>query len=359
MRWLPLIAVLVFLTAAVTWIGRARTQEAKSSYPPGSSLLLGAPGLSQLRGVLEESGVSVATLTRSLRSARLPPNAVVFRLEPLAHHFRPRAPDEEGPAPRDTRDDEDEELLRGGGRLVLGVEGQVLEDEGAAVKVAPLLPGVDSLRPPAAFAIPGRLLVDAQPVFEHGEFPSVAVRRVGEGELWLLSEPALLHNEHLDKAQNLALGLALAGHGRPVFFDEAAHGEVDEGGALTLLRRWGLGPALLLGALALLAAFWRAAVILGPPADDYRETRLEAVDLVESMAALYDDALSPADALGLYRARLVQEIGLRKAVSERIAEELLPRYAPGLDPASKDFRSQLSLLTSGFSRLRDDHRRHP
>lgn len=355
MKWLPLTAVLIFLAVAVVWLGRARTRQAKDSYPPGSSLLLGPAGLSQLRGVLEAGGARTATLSKSLPGARLPSNAVVFRLEPAQTHLRH---DEEGLALRDTRDQEDEQFVRNGGRLVLGVEGQVLEDEGPAVKVAPLLDGVDKLEPPAAFAIPNRLLIDAQPVFEHGAFPSVAVRQMGKGELWLISEPALLHNEHLDRAQNLALGVSLAGKGRPVFFDETVHGDVDQGGSFELLRRWGLGPALLLGALALLAAFWRAAVINGPPADDYRETRVEAVDLVESMAALYDDTLSAADALGLYRARLVQEIGLRKAISERAAEQLLPRYAPGLDLTSKDFRSQLSLLTSGFSRLRDDHRRH-
>jgi hypothetical protein len=352
MKWLPWISIAIFLVAAVSWIGRTRSQGV-ASYPPGSSLLLGPLGLSQLRGVLEAKGSTTATLLRSLRSARLPSNAVVFRLEPNQRRF---LQDEEGNALRDTSEEEDEQFVRGGGRLVLGVEGQVLEDEGAAVKVAPLLPGVHSIEPPAAFAIPDKLLVDAQPVFEHGAFPSLAVRRIGKGELWLISEPAVLHNEHLE--QNLALGLALAGQGRPVYFDEASHGDADEGGPLELLRRWGLGPALLLGALAVLAAFWRAAIINGPPADDYRETRVEAVDLVESMAALYDEALSPADALGLYRARLLQEIGLRKAVSERLAEQLLPRYAPGFDAASKDFRQQLSLLTSGFSRLRDDHRRH-
>ncbi|HEX4381845.1 MAG TPA: DUF4350 domain-containing protein [Myxococcales bacterium] len=355
MKRLPALAVALFLAAAVAWIGSVQKTTKVSSYPPGSSLQLGPGGLSQLRGVLEALGARTATLTRSLRIARLPANAVLFRIEPLRHYSLDL--EGEGTAPPPDDSDADEAFMRAGGRLIIAVEGEVLEDEGAAVKVAPLLPGVDSIAPPTAYAIPSRLLVDAQPVFEHGAFPCVAVRRVGQGELWLLAEPEALHNEHLEK--NLAMGVALAGQGRPVYFDEAIHGDEDEGGPLELLKRWGLGPALLLAGLALLAAFWRAAAILGPPADDYRETRVEAVDLVESMAALYDEALESADALGLYRARLLHEIALRKAVSEKSAEQLLPRYAPGFDLTSKDFRSQLILLTSGFSRLRDEHRRDP
>jgi hypothetical protein len=340
-RWTPLAAVLLFLVVAVVWLGRDGARNT-NTYPPGSSLLQGPAGLSQLRGVFDERGVRTATLTRP--PADLPRGAVLFRLEPKRRAGRAGLASDE------------EELVRRGGHLILGIEGEVLEDAAAAVKVAPLLGDIEKLAPPKAFALPNRLLVDAQPVFEHGAFPSVAVRAMGQGEVWLLAEPALLHNENLGKAQNLALGIALAGDAREVFFDEAVHGDEDEGGILELLRRWGLGPALLVGALALLAAFWREAATLGPPADDYRETRSEAVDLVESMAALYDQSLSPAAALGMYRARLVQEIGLRKAVGERSAERLLQRYAPGFD-GSLDFHQQLMLLTNGFSRLRDEHRR--
>jgi hypothetical protein len=340
-KWAPLAAMLIFLAAALLWLGRDGARSAKT-YPPGSSLLAGPAGLSQLRGVLQERGVRTATLLR--RPSELPHDAVLFRIEPVLRS-----------TPRGLAADEDE-FVRRGGHLILGIEGEVLEDAAAAVKVAPLLGDIDALAPPAPFALANDLLVDAQPVFEHGAFPSLAVRTLGQGEVWLLAEPALLHNENLDKAQNLALGVALAGNAREVFFDEAVHGDAGEGGTLELLRRWGLAPALLLGALALLAAFWREAATLGPPAGDCRETRAEAVDLVESMAALYDEVLSPADALGMYRARLVHEIGLRKAVGERSAEKLLQRYAPGFD-GSADFRQQLLLLTNGFSRLRDEHRR--
>jgi hypothetical protein len=146
--------------------------------------------------------------------------------------------------------------------------------------------------------------------------------------------------------------------------DELVHGLRDEAGVLDLLRRWGLGPALLAGALVLCAAFWRGAVTLGPAADPYRDPRSDAVELIDSMAALYRRALSPAQALHLYRERLVHEIALRKGLSERRAEALLPQYAAGLDLppqagriSDAQFRSHLAILVRAFERLRDEHRR--
>jgi hypothetical protein len=355
MRWAPVSAVLIFLVAAVVWMGRDRAI-ATHAYPPGSSLGTGPMGLSLLRGVLEERGVRAATLARPLRHAGLPRDAVLFRVDPGPERRQALRNSPEAPSRRDTGLTEDEEdFVRAGGRLVLGIDGDALEDARPPVKVVPLLAEVRTLAPETPSAVPDDLLLDAQPVFEHDEFPALAVRRLGGGEAWVLAEPAILHNEQLEKADHLALGVALAGEGRPVFFDESVHGDRDEGGMLGLLRGWGLGPAILLAAISLLAAFWRAAATLGPPADDYRETRSEAVDLVDSMAALYDAALSPADALGMFRSRLVHEIALRKALSDRSAEALLPRYAPGLD-LSPDFRTQLTVLNTGFKRLRDEQR---
>ena len=44
---------------------------------------------------------------------------------------------------------------------------------------------------------------------------------------------------------------------------------------------------LLLSALAALLYFWRNAKRLGPPEDDVRERRSDAIDLVGSLGTLY------------------------------------------------------------------------
>jgi hypothetical protein len=407
MRGAPLAAAVVFLGAALAWLWRDPVLRHKA-YPRGSSLSTGPDGASLARGYLEKRGTTVTTLARPLLGAALPREAVLFRIEPEADRDRrrpsfeqavhPEAPDGGTLGSTDggtlgttdggalviadggalgtpdggalvTRDgvaaaltDAEDAFVRAGGRLVLAIPGEPAT--GAAHKVLPLLPGVRELRPLEPRTLAPEALVDAQPVFERGGAPSLARRALGEGEVWLLAEPELLLNRSLGEADHLKLLLALAGAGRPVVLDELVHGLRDEAGVLDLLRRWGLGPALLAGALVLCAAFWRGAVTLGPAADPYRDPRSDAVELIDSMAALYRRALSPAQALHLYRERLVHEIALRKGLSERRAEALLPQYAAGLDLppqagriSDAQFRSHLAILVRAFERLRDEHRR--
>jgi hypothetical protein len=185
---------------------------------------------------------------------------------------------------------------------------------------------------------------------------SIAVERRGRGEVWLLAEPELFFNRSLGAADHLALLESLCGKGRPVYFDEFLHGARSEAGMFALLRRWGLGPALLFALLALGAAWLRAAVTVGPPQDPWRDPRSESVELVDSMAALYQRALSPEEALRLYCSQLVHELALRKGIGEERARRLLPDYAPAFD-AKGHFATQLAILVKAFERSRHEHRR--
>lgn len=351
MRGAPLAAFLAFLGAALAWLWQDPALR-REAYPKGSSFSTGPDGVSLARGYLERRGARVTTLSRPLVAGSLPFGAVLFRIDPQ--------PDRDSSAMLLT--DAEDAFVRAGGRLVLAVPGQAAK--GAARKVLPLLPGVRELHAPEPRTLAAAALVDAQPVFERDGAPSLARRALGAGEVWLLAEPELLLNRSLGEADHLALLAALAGAGRPVVLDELVHGLRDETGVLELLRRWGLAPALLAGALALCAVFWRGAVTVGPAADPDRDTRSDAVELIDSLAALYRRALSPGEALHLYRARLRQEIALRKGASERVAEALLPQYAEGLDLppqtgriSAARFRSQLAVLVRAFERLRDEHRR--
>jgi len=359
-RWAPLAAFALFALVAAAWLSRDPAFRPKA-VPAGSSLNEGPEGTALARAYLEKIGANPGALTIPLDQADLSSSVVLLRLDVAAgrdEHSAP-GPDVHGPpeakpakslAPLSPAEDA---FVRSGGRLIVAVRG--LEAKGALRKVAPLLQRVTSLEPVTPRGLGQAALVDAQPVFEHGEAVSIALRKLGLGEVWWLAEPEMLFNAHLGKADHLALLLALCAGRRPLF-DEAAHGFSRDPGVLDLLRRWGFGPALLFGALAALAVFWRRSVIAGPPADPFRDPRSESVELVDSMASLYARALSPAQAVELYRTSVVREIALTLAVPEKRGAAVLASLAPDLLGA-RNPREQLSLIVSACERFRDEHRR--
>ncbi len=349
MRWTPFAAFALFLGTSAAWLARDASVHHKT-YPKGSSLERGPSGASLARAYLKAVGEPPVSLTVPLEQTALSPAAVLLRLDVVPQRW--------------TLSEAEESFVRAGGRLVLGIEGE--RESGAAAtrgqragphKVSPLLPGIVDLRPEAPRFLPGAALVDAQPVFELGESPSLARRLLGKGEVWWLAEPEMLLNDRLGEGDHLALLLALCG-GRRVVFDEWVHGLGSDIGPLDLLRQWGFGPALLVGCLAGLAAFWRRARTAGPPADPFSDPRSESVELVDSLAALYRRALKPAEAVELYRQQVVREIALTRGVPEKRAEALLAERAPAL-PAAQGTREQLSILVTACERFRDERRRRP
>lgn len=259
----------------------------------------------------------------------------------------------------------DERWIASGGRLVLAsaigfpeLTVQALEEAPPVEKRFPALPSVSVLQPTRAMGLLGSALDSAVDVFSRGTAPVLARRRIGQGELWLLANPEILDNSHLGVADHLALLVALAGADRPVYFDETVHGVEDDLGVAELLKRWGLGPAVALAALALGFAFWRARRPLGPPPLT-QDTRSESVDLVESLAILYDRSLQPAQALDLHRQRLLRTLQLQEHLTPEAAEvRLQALVAKGPDASGPvkgrlDFQRRLTQLNLLFGRLRD------
>ena len=372
MRLAPALVVVVFAIAAAIWLSRDPAVR-RNAFPPGSSFGTGPEGTSLARGYLEARRFRVSTLSGPLVPEKLAPGTVLLRIGASLQRdgespVRKRAAADGGtadagvaaaPRPANALTAQEEEAVRNGGRLILAMRG--VDSSGPARKVSPLLPGVAKLDPPKPSVLGAAALVDAQPIFEHGETPSLARRTLGAGEVYFLAEPELLFNDALGKADHLALLAALVGTGRPVVFDEAVHDVRTDAGLLGLLREWGLGPALVVAILAAGALALRQAATIGPPADPWRDPRSESVELVDSMAALYQRALSPAEALQLYRRHLVHEISLRLVVGEKRAEALFHPYAP-TDVADMrrlsdaELRERLARLVSAWERFRDEHR---
>jgi hypothetical protein len=215
------------------------------------------------------------------------------------------------------------------------------------------------LVPPTARSLSLPPLPGGHAVFLAGETPLVVRQALGAGDVIFLATPEIFQNLHLGQAHHLALLEALAGvpERRPVLFDERSHGLDDSGGILDTLAGWGLGPLLLLGLIATGAAFWRSSRRLGPPEREERDTRSDAVELLDSLADLYDRALQRGDAVFLFYESFVHtvavETGLRGKALEERSKALLDGYVPvkGEELSRERFDQALHKINQAFRRV--------
>lgn len=359
-RLLLVLGAAAYFVTALAWLWAERKAQS-AQFAPGSVFDAGPDGLLLARRYLERRGRHVTVLSRSLDSAEVPADGVVLRIEPGLRLLPKRRG--ELLAPRE------DAWVRGGGRLVLGISQEygpldVRATQGPPEKVLPLWPGVGRLagQPMRGFdALP----LQAQAIFVSEDWPVLARLPFGRGEVLALALPELLSNAHLAEADHLRLLEALCGEGRPVLFDEHAHGLGRETGLVDLLGRYGLGPLLGLLALTGAAIAWRESVRAGPAQDDYRETRSEAVDLVDSVAQLYDRALRRDEALVLYHRSLAHAVAAKEGLRGRALEARLhaliggpaPRRGGRSDVPAALFLRTLKTVNDGFGRIRHGHTR--
>jgi hypothetical protein len=404
---------LAFVAGALAIVD-ASGRRAEGTFAAGSVFSEEPEGLSLAfrylseRSAGEEAGrPEVSVLSRRLGVGSLPADGVLFRWRPRRTPFPPsredlekksseeedsEEEDHEGEGPEVESSSEDtpspetperlltgreEAWVRNGGRLVLGLDsgygplGIRRNVRGGPVrKVFPLWPGVAVLEPGAKKrSITDGPAEEAHAVFVQGSSALVSRLVVGRGEVLLLAAPELVENERLAAADHLGLLEALAGSGRPVAFDEWTHGLGQDETLLELMLEWGLGPTLVVGALAFVLVLWRRRTRVGPEEDDTTEERSEAVDLVDSLAQLYDRALSRREAAALhlqgFRKAVALRTGLKGAALERRARELLggtgdlPAGVREI-PASA-FLGTLTAVNAAYRRL-DEHahsRRRP
>jgi hypothetical protein len=184
--------------------------------------------------------------------------------------------------------------------------------------------------------------------------------------------PTIFQNDSLGQKDHLTLleGMSGIDEGRPVLFDERAHGLGEDAGVIETLGSWGLGPLLAVATLLGVLGLWRSAVRIGPPDRDDRDTRSDAVELVDSLADLYDRALRRRDAIRLYYESFVHavaaETGLRGPALDARARTLLDAGSAADDWETPDaeadlprdrFDRALRLLNQAFRRLQDAKRK--
>ena len=368
MKWL-IVVFIAFAVSCLWWLDAERGT-VHSRQDDGSTLERGPKGLSLARAYLDEVAERRSSLlTRSLAQAQLPENAVVLRIVPGESELQSRTKKVY------KRDDviekptwpDDEPWVSRGGRLVVAFQGtgEAFKSTLAANKptvVLPILPRITTVIPAQYATLTDEQLLEATPIITVGSRVLVARRQVGAGEVWLVACPEIFTNQHLLRGDHAALLLALVGTQRPVWFDEKIHDVVSYDGLVMLLRRWGLGPALAIGVLLVVLWFWRGRVLLGPPADPWRDHRAEAVEGVDALAGLYHRALSRRELIDLYRQRLLREVIWRTGQRPLTARTTVDRLTAGLRlPAGAlgeaDFLRMMNRINQAFRSLRDEYRR--
>jgi hypothetical protein len=393
-RWLLAGAIAVYFAATLLWLAGDR-RVPQQAFDKLSSANTSDEGVSLAYQYLARRGASVERLTRPVESGAIAENGVVFRLvnvsAPLLtrddvpanddddDNLTSRAKPKKKPVPPKEKkkppvtpllSDNEEEWVRHGGRLILGVTDHYgpLEIRGTtnahARKAFPIWPGVDEVVMPQPRVLAGNdALRRTHALFVAGDDAVIARQTIGAGELILIAAPEMFANGVLANGSHLALLEQLAGAKRPVYFDEFVHGLAGDAGVIAMLKDWNLGPFLLLLLVIGAAIFWRGGRAVGEREDDHRETRSDAIDLVASLGALYDRSMTDGEALELYHRELTRAVaastGLRgdalhKRVADLTAGIAIPRKHDRVPPDV--FRRTLHVLNDSFRRI--EHAKH-
>lgn len=353
-RWPLILAIGAFVLIAIAWIVTDR-RAPRHAFDEYSTANTSGEGTSLAFAYLRKQGRRVAILTKPIATSALEKNAVLFRIteEPVVAFDASQLEHRDKTKPkRELLDDDEQAFVRGGGRLVIAAANGWLgisKTAKDAKRVFPLWPGVDSFELPE-----GRGFTEVPPqlhaLFTAGGRIVIGRQRLGAGEAIVIATPEIFQNEHLGSGKRLAIVAALAGTARPVYFDEVPHGLAAQDGAINMLKEWGFGPMLLL-LLALVALLlWRHGTRIGPPQDDYRDTRSDAVDLVRSLAALYQRGTTKTNALELYHDALVRTVAAHSGLRGEALHKRVTALTGPID-VDADFRTRLEIINDAFRKL--------
>jgi hypothetical protein len=319
------VAIVAFFVVANVAALLVSTVRPEPSGAGGSAYATQPRGAAAYAELLRRNGHALSYLRDDLAQTRLDPATTVVLLD----------------APDVARGDRDAlaRFVRAGGRLVAGGEDAGRGVLPRAPTWSPAGPKVTIASAPGTVGAGGvpetrtvrrvqsagdggfTLLHGAQAAL--GQNPALlAVARAGRGRALLLADSAPLQNRLLARADNAALGLALAGpRGRPVLFVESVHGFGQETGlaALPSRWRWALAVALLAALVALLSQARR----LGPAEQTGADPPPARREHVEALALALRRAREPQVALQPVREAARAQVIRRAALAPDVGDEAL------------------------------------
>jgi hypothetical protein len=136
-------------------------------------------------------------------------------------------------------------------------------------------------------------------IYQRNGRPVVIERPWGTGSIVVASDNYLVSNEAMREDRTTAYLAWLAGPGRTLIFEETHLGVARSTGVMTLARRYGLIPVLLVGVLLALLFIWRNAVPLVPRRTAARTDHAVAASqsTVAGLASLVRRAVRSVDIL--------------------------------------------------------------
>ncbi len=174
--------------------------------------------------------------------------------------------------------------------------------------------------------------------------------RVGSGRLIMISDSSCLQNQFLDRQDNAAFGLYLAGRpGSTVVFDEYVHGYgVGSSNAVSAIPvRWKWG--LLLAVLAALIWMWSRSRRLGDPEQAERALTPPRRRYVDSLALELSRASDIAEAAEPLRTAATRRIEARLGLRVPLVDETTPTGSFPAAPTSASSTPTPADPTSGPS----------
>ncbi len=374
-RALPLIAVgVAYVAATLIWIGNDR-RIAQKTFGTFSSANTSNEGLSLAMKYLQRSGRRNVKMLTTPPDGTLPAGSVIFRaLEPQEgfslEEFLRSDKEEKKKKVEPHRDiepllsNDEEAYVRHGGRFVIAIAGRYdvtlttrnVKPAKPAIKVFPIWSGIDQINLPLSRTLQAPdVLRRAHALYVIDEQPAIARMTIGSGDVILIAGPELFDNAHV--AQHLDLLTALTGDRRTVYFDETVHGLLTDTGTLDLLRGWRLGPALFLLLVIAVVTIWRGARRVGTAEDDYRDTRSDAVDLVSSLGALYDETMSRAEGIALYHQALTQSVAAQTGLRGEQLQKRIAMLTKDMRPPEKTARMEIEQFNQMLSTLNEAFRK--
>jgi hypothetical protein len=375
-RSLALIVMIVaFYIVAVLWIVTDK-RASQHTFDESSAANTSDEGVSLAYGYLRRHR-HVEMLTHLVGPDRLAKNGVVFRIgRTIQPNFLEEQEEEEESKPKTKKEThlhfkqrtnplltaDEADWVEHGGRMVLAMAGSVgplqsrYDAEAVAHKVFPFAPGIERISLPERRGIaPSSLGARMIALYVSGRSVVVSREPLGAGDIIVVAVPEMFQNKNLGVGNHLPLLIALSGAARPIYFDEYVHGLASADGPLDLLKEWRLGPFLLLVLGVAILKLWRGAARVGPPEEEFRDTRSEAVDLVSSLGALYRKSMTDKEALALYRDALTRTVaaqsGLRGDALQNRVRELL-----GGSPTLQRINNAFRRLNAKHQRNIDTHR---